>query len=178
MKKIVFTLFAFITIGMNAQTNNTNGVNQNLPSTPAPALVCNGNTMRSQDAFEKSAMFNAVGINLMKYDWSNQTINCHINEAVKTQKGSSVMKTIAWSTLAAGASLLTIGIMVESSSNSTRYYGVPSSSSTSGTPLIVLGALSIGTSIPLFIGGGSAKKKSNAHLQEVSEYYRQKGWFN
>lgn len=164
-KTALFSLLLFM-VGANAQT-----VPNPIPATEiAP---CVGNTTKSFDVLEKSVVFNAVGVNINKYDWSNPTVNCHINETVKKYKGSRSMKTIGWALLGAGLGFVALGIAQEASQKT--YYGVTAGSS--GTGFIVAGALSFGSGIGCLIGGGSAKKKSDHHLSQVAEYYRTKGLY-
>ena len=135
---------------------------------------CSGNTQRSNDAFLKSAYFNAVGINLQKYDWSEPTINCHINMFLESRKKSDWMKYGAFSAVGIGAGLLISGISAGNRIVGTNLRtGEPEYGSGGG--LIATGAVLIGGSIPLFIFSKKHKEKSNRHLNQVSDYYRRKG---
>ena len=135
---------------------------------------CSGNTERSEDAFLKSAYFNAVGINLQKYDWSEPAINCHINSSLKSRKKSGWMKYGAFSAVGIGAGLLIGGISTGNRIVGTNLRtGEPEYGSGGG--LIATGAVLIGGAIPLFIFSKKHKEKSNRHLNQVSNYYRRKG---
>lgn len=111
--------------------------------------------------FTKTAAFNDAGINLSKYDYSNATLNCHINSTMhfaKKSKGKKIGGIVAASAggvfLLGGASLLAnIG-------------------GGGGATMTAIGSLGLVGSVPLFIFSKKDKNKMNYHLDQVSEYYR------
>lgn len=154
MKKVVLIVF-LILLGGEAFSQKT---------TVTP---CHGNTSKSADAFTKSIYFNAVGIDLNKYDWQNPDINCHINSFLSNTKENLWIKYGAYTLATIGVGTLLIGL----SSPDGGFSEVKSLKNS----YITMGAVMIGGSIPLYLWGNKKKKKANKHLMEVSDYYRQKG---
>lgn len=164
-KTVLLSLLSVIMLGLSAQTT---------PASSIEVAPCTGQNTKPLDFGEKSIMFNQSGINLVKYDWSNPNLNCHINNTITYSKSNKTMKTIAYyGCLPVGISMIIIGAFMESSQKTT-YYGATTGSS--GKPLIVLGGLSLGSTIALGIGGSNAKKKRDYHLGQVIDYYQKKGW--
>lgn len=161
-KTVLISVFALGFMSLFAQTNT--------PQPSTEVAPCNGkNNTKPLNIGEKSIMFNQAGINLNKYDWSNLNINCHINETLTRYKTSKSLKSVAWILAGGGAGFLVGGIMSAGS-------GRGSGSDGGAGAMIAVGAVSLVGSIPLFIGGSNNKKKSDYHMQQVMEFYRQKGW--
>ncbi|GAB3430782.1 hypothetical protein [Niabella aquatica] len=170
MKKSII-LFAFIsiaTIGLNspsfAQSN-----------TPATIPDCQGNTLKSSNAFEKSALFNSVGVDLYKYDWKNPTINCHINETIKAN--SKRMSNLYGAAAAGGGALglLTIGLVghVPTDVDFDNDYGYPKRKISVAPVIFGLGSAVL--SYYLFNKSKRWKSRSENHLTIVQDYFRMKG---
>lgn len=154
MKNTVILLFMSISLVSYSQT-----------AIPLKIDSCSGNTGRPLDIVEANAFLNVMGLNLNKYDFSNPTVNCHINSLVQKRKSLGLMRTLSLTTATIGASLFLVGAITPSQGGS----------SAKGT-LMGMGAVFTGISIPFFIAKGSAKKSSNYHMAQIAEYYRQKGW--
>lgn len=145
------------------------GISHISAQTDTSVAPCNGsNNTKPLDLAEKSVLFNQAGINLNKYDWSNPNLNCHINEGISHVKTAKTLKSLAWVLMSSGTGVLLGGIMGSSSSSGGSDGGA-------GT-FIGMGLVMIGGSVPLFIGGGNNKKKSNYHISQVLDYYQKKGW--
>lgn len=125
---------------------------------------CTGNSGRPTDIVEANAFLNVMGLNLNKYDFSNGVVNCHINQLVEKRKSVGLMRTLSLMTVTTGASLFLIGAIM------------PDNGGSGKGAMMGLGGVLTGVSIPMFIAKGNAKKKSNYHMTQISEYYRQKGW--
>lgn len=149
MKKLFFLMaFCAITVISFAQTIET----------------CNGDKSKRTDLLAKTAVFQQVGINLNKYDWKTPNMNCHINETISNFSKRNTYNYLGWSGIGAGASVFSLA-------------GIQSTYTDGGAGLYVLGAALVGGGIYAVIQAGKKKKKHNYHLNHVSEYYRQKGWF-
>lgn len=162
MKKTILFIMLAGFINLSAQTTSP-------AHTTNEVAPCTGNSAKPLDLGEKSIMFNQAGINLLKYDWSNQNLNCHINEAMKKRKDNKTFKSMGWLLLAAGAGLA-IGGGLGSSSNKGSYSGDGGAGA-----FIGLGIGMTAISIPCFIGGSNNKKKADYHLRQVMDYYQKKG---
>lgn len=141
------------------------------PTYAQEILDCQGSTHQQADLLTKTAVFNVVGINLNRYDWSEPVVNCHINNTITTYNDSKFMGKIAATVAGVGLGLLATGIIQKS------YGGGPFDVGSGGNTSIVLGSIITGGSIPLFGLSIKKRKKSNTHLNQVSTYFRKKGLF-
>lgn len=159
MKRTI--LLSMLTIGLMSLSAQTTP-----PPTNPEVAPCTGENTKPLDYGTKSIMFNQSGINLVKYDWSNPSLNCHINNTIKFEKNRRSSKTLATTLIIVGISLLPLAAIM------------PSNNGTSGTQttFLVMGGLSTAIGIPVGIGAGSSKKKRDYHLGQVVDYYQKKGW--
>lgn len=111
--------------------------------------------------FSKTEVFNGVGINLSKYDWSNPTLNCHINSGMYFAKKSKMKRAGAITAVSVGGVFFMGGATI-----------LASVGGGGGAALVTLGCLGIGGSVPLFIFSKKDKVKMNEHVDQVSNYYR------
>ena len=153
MKKTVLLLACFTAMCSQAQTSSTIKIDS-----------CSGNSGRPADIVEANAFLNVMGLNLNKYDFSDPKVNCHINNLVEKRKSLGLMRTLSLMTVTTGASLFLLGAVM------------PDNGGSGKGAMMGLGAACIGVSIPCFIGKANSKKKSNYHMSQIAEYYRQKGW--
>lgn len=172
MKKSII-VFAFASIATIGLISPSLGQNNNAPSTIPD---CQGNTFRSSDVFEKSALFNSVGVNLSKYDWNNPTINCHINETLKAN--SKRMSNLYGAGAAGGAALglLTIGLVGHYPEDADfNGNGYPSRKISVAPVIFGLGSAVL--SYYLFNKSKRWKTRSQNHLTIVQDYFRLKGLY-
>jgi len=129
--------------------------------------MCNGDKSQRMDLLSKSVVFNQVGINLNKYDWSNPAVNCHINETILNLKQRGTYFYLGWSGIGVGGGLLLGGA---------SYLANPYTDG-AGTGFVALGTLATAGGIYLLTKAAKKKKKHNHHLNQVNQYYRSRGLF-
>jgi len=128
--------------------------------------MCNGDKSQRLDLMSKSVVFNQVGININKYDWSNPEVNCHINETILNLKSRNNYNYLAGTGIGVGLGMIAGGGM----SLGSRYLD-------GGGGLVAGGAIITGASIYLLTLAAKKKKKHNYHLNQVNQYYRTQGLF-
>lgn len=128
---------------------------------PIPATIsdCKGNTARPNDLLEKSYIFNQVGINLTRYDWSNPTVNCHINETIRQTKAAAGKRILANGLLGLGLGFISTALLTDGYVEIRR-------------AALGLGVISTGGSIALYRSSSKSKKQANVHLDQVGSYFR------
>ncbi len=130
--------------------------------------TCNGDKTKRTDLLTKTAVFQQIGINLNKYDWKTPDVNCHINETISNLGKRNLYNYLGGGGIGGGISFIALGATQSS------YSGLTGNS---GAGSYILGAALVGGGIYALIQASKKKKKHNYHLNQVSEHYRQKGWF-
>ncbi len=126
--------------------------------------MCNGDKSQRLDLMSKSVIFNQVGININKYDWSNPDVNCHINETILNLKSRNSYNYLGSTGLGLGIGMIAGGAYLASFD-----YG--------GGGYIAGGAILTGGAVYLLTLAAKKKKKHNYHLDQVNKYYRSQGLF-
>lgn len=126
---------------------------------------CNDMTERVT-SLDRSNIFSSSGINLGKYDWSNPTLNCHINKTTLFAKKAKAKKAGAIASVTVGGIFLMGGASI-----------LAQTGGGGGAALTALGSAGICGSVPLFIFRKKDKRNMNYHLDQVSQYYQHKKWF-
>lgn len=121
---------------------------------------CNGNTQRNMANLEKSAIFNVTGINLNKYDWSEPNINCHINQTINEYTTSRLFKYLGYGGLVTGLPVAITG------------FGATAKAAGKQGSLIGLGIGLSGAGVYSLFHSNKKQRKSDRHMQNVSNYYR------
>lgn len=119
---------------------------------------CKGNTQKRVDLLEKAAVFNAIGVNLNKYDWSDPTVNCHINSTILNLKKGKTLNVLGSVGMGLSGGMLVNGSL-------SQYKGAKNG-------FIAGGLILLGGSIYSFVRAKQKKKKSNRHLNQVMNYYQ------
>jgi len=128
--------------------------------------MCNGDKSQRLDLMSKSAVFNQVGININKYDWSNPDVNCHINETILNLKQRNNYNYLGGTGVGVGLGLIGSGA-----------YSLGSRYLDGGGGLVLGGVIITAGSIYLMTLAAKKKKKHNYHLDQVNKYYRSAGLF-
>jgi len=130
--------------------------------------MCNGDKSQRLDLMSKSVVFNQVGININKYDWSNPNVNCHINETILNLKARNNYNYLGATGVGVGVGLIAGGVST---------LALKLGENVTGNGLIAGGAILTSGGIYLLRRAIKKKKKHNYHLDQVNKYYRSQGLF-